>query len=381
MFVPLSAVGMSLSRYTAILYFLTIIPEIKLFVRTDRIGNILLLAWAFFGLLTMMSVLNINEVSKEFFNLPMFQNILLFWILINHARKDYLILEKGMLFFAFGCIGMAILYIMGIGVEFSEGRLSMFKENENALGLSMILGILILLLSVIQDKLQIGKIRYLFLVPIPLMLNFVFATGSRLAFISFVLCVVAGIVLFKTPKKSGKLIAISIGIAGLVILGILLMQQEVMRDRLLKSAQEGDLAKRDDIWRSLLPLIKENPVFGVGDTGYSLFSAITFGGEKSPHNVLIEVICITGFAGLLIYFSFLYTICMRGYEIYRKNGLLLPVLLSIPLLGAIFSGQILTRKIGWVILAYIVGSAAIKTKSMKITRNKQLVENENIMCD
>lgn len=360
MFVPLNIVDMSLSRITGILYFLTIIPDLKSFVRTDRIGNILLLTWAFFGLLTMMSLLNINEVSKDFFNMPIFQNILLFWFMVNHARKDYLILEKGMLFFAFGAIAIAIFYIAGIGVEYEEGRLRMFGENQNTLGVKMCIGVIILLLSVVQDKIQIGKIRYLFLVFIPLMVIFLFETGSRLAFISFVLCIVAGIVLLKTKKSSGKLVVLSIGIVGLIILGISVIQTPVLRDRLLESLYKGDLSNRDVIWRNLLPLIKENPVFGVGDTGYNLYTIMTFGQVKSPHNVILEVICLTGFVGLFIYFAFLFKIFLKGYQIYKKCGLLLPILLVIPILGALFSGHTLTLKIIWIILAYVVGSSAVR---------------------
>src|SRR5674536_9643 len=83
-----------------------------------------------------------NDVSKEFFNISIFQNILLFWFLVNHARKDYLILEKGMLFFAIGTIVFAIMYLVGYGVEYEEGRLTMFKENQNTLGINMCIGII-----------------------------------------------------------------------------------------------------------------------------------------------------------------------------------------------------------------------------------------------
>ena len=365
MFVPFNSVDISLSRITGILYFLTIIPEIKLFIRTDRIDNILLLTWAFFGLLTIVSLLHINEKSKEFFNMTIFQNILLFWFMVNHARKDYLILEKGMVFFAFGAITMSIFYLTGIGVEYVENRLSMFNENINVLAQNMVLGILILFLSVVQDKLQIGRIRFLFFAAMPLMLNFIMATGSRMAFISFILCVLAGILLLKTKKSSGKLVVIFIGIVILIILGIWLMQHDVMRDRLFKSVQEGDLASRDVIWSKLIPLIKENPVFGLGDTGYNFFTLITFGVGKSPHNVVIEVICLTGFVGFFIYFSFLYIVFLKGYNTYKTSGLLLPFLLTIPVLGAIISGHLLATKIGWVLLAYMVGSSAIRCNVVK----------------
>jgi O-antigen ligase len=365
MFVPFNSIGISLSRFTGILYFLTIIPDIKFFIKTDRIGNILILSWLFFGLLTLMSLLNINEVSKDFFDFSVFQNILLFWFLVNHARKDYLILEKGMLFFALGSIVLSIMYILGYGVVYYAGRLSMFDQNINTLGVNMCIGIIILLLSVLQNKAQIGRIRYYFLAFLPVMINFIFATGSRKAFISLILCLFTGVILIRTIKKSNKLIALSVGIICLIILGTLLMQSDVMRERLLQTAREGEIGGREEIWRSLLPIIKENPLFGVGQTGYNFLSIIIFGWVESPHNVILEVICLTGFAGLLIYVSYLILVFIRGYEVYRRSGLLLPLLLIIPVSGLILGGQILLTKIGWIIFAYMVGSTAIKSNVRK----------------
>lgn len=365
MFEPFSSFTYSVSRFTGILYFVTLIPEIKFFVKTDRISNILLTLWLFFGLLTLMSLLNINDISKEYFNISIFQNILLFWFLVNHARKDYLILEKGMLFFAIGTIVFAIMYLVGYGVEYEEGRLTMFKENQNTLGINMCIGIIVLLLLVVQNKVQLGRLRYFFLAFLPIMLIFLFATGSRKAFLSLVACYVTGLILLKTEKPSRKLIALIIGLVGLIAIGILLFQSEVLRDRLLETAQTGDMSERDVIWGKVMPTIKEHPIFGVGNTGYDLYSVITFRGTMmSPHNVILEVLSLTGIVGLLIYASFLYQVFLRGYQTYKSNGLLLPILLAFPMFSLIVSGQILTNKIGWIIFAYAFGSYAVKTKSI-----------------
>lgn len=365
MFEPFSSFTYSVSRFTGILYFVTLIPEIKFFVKTDRISNILLTLWLFFGLLTLMSLLNINDISKEYFNISIFQNILLFWFLVNHARKDYLILEKGMLFFAIGTIVFAIMYLVGYGVEYEEGRLTMFKENQNTLGINMCIGIIVLLLLVVQNKVQLGRLRYFFLAFLPIMVIFLFATGSRKAFLSLVACYVTGLILLKTEKPSRKLIALIIGLVGLIAIGILLFQSEVLRDRLLETAQTGDMSERDVIWGKVMPTIKEHPIFGVGNTGYDLYSVITFRGTiMSPHNVILEVLSLTGIVGLLIYASFLYQVFLRGYQTYKSNGLLLPILLAFPMFSLIVSGQILTNKIGWIIFAYAFGSYAVKTKSI-----------------
>jgi len=84
MFVPVTAINLSLSRFTAILYFVSILPEVKLFTRVDRIEKILVILWSFFFLLTFISIINVNEVSQQFFHMTIFQDIIMFGLLVNH---------------------------------------------------------------------------------------------------------------------------------------------------------------------------------------------------------------------------------------------------------------------------------------------------------
>jgi O-antigen ligase len=134
------------------------------------------------------------------------------------------------------------------------------------------------------------------------------------------------------------------------------MQSEVLKFRLLQSTQEGDLSGREIIWQTVLHLIKRSPILGVGNTGYAYFMQTNFGSVTSPHNVILEVLCLTGITGLFLYLIFLYRIFKISLNRYKMDGFLLPLMLIIPILGLLFSGQILAVKIGWVIFAYITGS-------------------------
>jgi len=182
----------------------------------------------------------------------------------------------------------------------------------------------------------------------------------------------AGAFLFQTKKSYKKIIVIAIGVILMAGLLFLLLEHQVLRERILQSAQEGNISGRERIWSKVLMLIRENPIFGVGFTGYSFFAQVTFGGFLSPHNVILEVICYTGIVGLIIYISFLYSVFNLGYKSYKNKKLLQPVLLPIPLIGLIFTGQILTTKIGWMTFAYIVGSTAIKAFPYKILQHKSI---------
>jgi len=350
----------SVSKLTGFIYLLTIIPNISNYSKTNIIKPFLLPIWFFFGLLTFVSIINVNNMHYDFFDLTIFQNIFLFWFLINHERKERLVLEKGMLSFALGSVALALLLFAGIGIEYEDGRVRIFGDNSNIIGLRMSISMAILILATAQNRLKLGKARFLLLLPIPIMLRLLAETGSRVAFISFALVFLTAVVLFKTKRILVKISVFSVGSIALIYSWIFMVKSETLVQRLLQSYNEGDLAGRDLIWQGLFPLIESNPILGVGKTGYDNFTKITFGSLSSPHNVILEVLCYTGIIGLIIYLYFLFRVFNKGYKNYKTEGLLLPLLLISPVFGMLFSGQILGIKIGWVIFAYIVGSSVFK---------------------
>lgn len=370
---PFGISDFSIAKLTAIIYFLSILPQLHLFVRTENLKSVLIPITIFLCFLTFRSWFNINELYYDFFDRTIFLNIVIFWFLVNHERKDYMILEKAMLSFAVGSMFLCLLFFIGIGVEYQSGRLSMFGDNQNGLGLHMAISLMIILTVLIQNRLKIGRIRYSFLIAIPFMLIFIGETGSRVSAIAFVLMSITGILLYKTKTNLTKSFVILGGFIFVILIGILLLQSDTMKERIIATSESGDLGERDRIWRTILPIIKENPLIGIGKTGYQLQSTEFFGFAYSPHNVILEILCYTGIIGLMIYLTFLFQVFIRGYQIYKLNGWLLPVLLIIPILGYIFSGQILDYKIGWVIFAYIISASAIKYHDQP----KEILSDEN----
>jgi len=365
----------SLAKLTAMIYFITVIPQLKQFIRIDNLKSILLPLWFFFGLLTIMGLINANEFYPEFFETPIFLNILLFWFIINHVRKDYFILEKAMLSFALGSVTLAILFIADIGVVYIDGRLSMFGSNANNIGLRISISSIILFVTVIQNRLNLGSYRYVILLLLPFMLRVIAETGSRLSTISFILAFVIGITLYKSKYLWSKILLITGGILFISFLTLWMLNSEILKERLLNTVNSKEVGGRDEIWIEIFPLLKENPVFGVGITGYRQFATYIYGETFSPHNVILEVLCYTGIIGLSFYLIFLYQIFKRSYLSYKNNGILLPLLLILPVIGLILGGQILDVKFGWIIFAYIICSSAVKIEVNPI----KMLKNENFM--
>jgi len=350
----------SVSKLTGIIYFLTVIPHYKQFFLTSYIKPIIVPIWIFFGWLTIISLSNINSVSSYFFDFSIFLNILLFWILINHERKVPGILARGLFSFALGSIALSLYYYFGFGVEYEYygGRLSLFGDNANIIGMRMSISVIILMFTIVQNPFYLNKIRFLLIAAIPLMLKLMAETGSRVAFISFVLMFSLGVLLIKTKKTWHKLIVLAFGGILFTVIIQYVTDSATLMYRLLSTYETGDLAGRDIIWQDIIPLIKENPIFGVGITGYADYTQQFFRATPSPHNVIIEVLSYTGILGLFTYLLFVFRSCIFGWKAYKYKRAILPLLLLIPVVGLLFSGQILVNKIGWGIFGYATASGA-----------------------
>lgn len=355
----------SLSKLTGIIYLLVMIPTIINFHTPREFGPILWPICLFFVLLTVISFFNLKTDNTDFIDFTILQNIILFWILINHEYVDNLILEKAMLSFAFGSIILAVLFILGIGIDYDafSSRTSIFGDNANNVGIRMSISLIIIPLSIIQNRINLGKIRFLFILGIPFLFNTMIYTGSRVSFIASLVAYLALIFLFKAKSKWGKPIVILVGILAILFVWQALLKSEVITQRLIQSVQDGDLSERDVIWKRIIPIWLDNPIFGVGKTGYEYLTSYTSGRIISPHNVVLEILCLTGIAGLALYFIFLYRIIRISYQTFKYNKFLLSGLLLIPVFGILLSAQLLPVKIGWVIFSYVVANAIYNKES------------------
>lgn len=353
----------SISRLTGLAYFLVLIPSIVRFKTSEAMKPIITTIWIFFGLLLIMNGIHTDSMAEYFFDFTYFQNIVLFWILINHEQSEPGVLEKGMFAFAMGSITLALLYYNGIGIEYSGGRVSIFGDNQNIIGLRMCISITILILAIIKNNFRMGRVRFLLLLPIPVMIGLMVETGSRHAVLAFVLVFIAALFLYKTERSLWKIVSFFIGIASVFLIYQYIMQNEVIRIRLFQSVYEGNLSNRDVIWKNMIPLIKSNPIFGVGQSGYATYCQVIYGVYTSPHNVILEILAFTGLTGLMIYFYFLFLIFRRSWRMYRKDGLILPLLLLFIAFSMIVISHILEVKIGWAIFAFAAGSSVLNTEA------------------
>lgn len=353
---PLNTGGFfSLSKFFGIIYFLVVLPSLnKFIVFPKKIRGILIIISLFYLLLLLMNILNLGNVSSDFLSFSILLNIILFVIIVNHERLVPGIIEKAFISYLIGAMLTTIAFYLGIGIEVgSDGRVSLFGDNQNIIGIRMVIASFLLTHYLLKYGRTLPKLFTLlclfsYIPIITLLLN----TGSRLAAISFMLGASFFFILFRSKSIAIKILVIFTFIAFSGIALEYIINSDVVGNRLIKTIEEGHLSGRDTIWKYILPLIEDNILFGVGQTGYIEFAHHIYGTYRSPHNVILEVMSYTGLIGLILYLLFIYKIFLFSTLYYFKHKELIPLIFIIPIAGLLFSGQILTFKLAWFILSY-----------------------------
>lgn len=361
--IVLGSVDTSFSFILSTFYLIscvTLLPSIKRVIYKYKKSIIPVVIFLFF--LSFANAFNTNPIDSHIFPMTLDSCFFLFIALLLNMKQNPRSIYAILYGFVLGAIILSVLFIMGIGVEVSpDMRMSMYGANENNLGIMMTIASSIIIYKLIlYDDLRLKALRFILFFPLISILTLLFATASRSAFIVLMLTLIL-IVTMQKKYKFGK----SLLILGMIITIVSSLQSlpdfDILYDRLMLTTSEGNTSGRTDIWKTLLPYAVEKPIFGVGETGYSVISRQVFytdniGGAGSPHNVLLEVFLYTGLVGFIPMIVFWSRLGIYSVKYYFKTKDLMPSLLYIPVVMQMMSGQILALKIVWVIYAFIVFS-------------------------
>ncbi len=360
----------SLGLILSAIYFLSMVSELpRIPIIAKTYGRYIFNVLWFAILLTCANFINMNYYGTPVLPATVFLCSFLLYVILLHARFDVNAVNYCLHGLAAGGILMAVFFVLGIGVEVEEdSRIMMFGENANALGIYMCLSSTIVFHDwILKDTLHLKWSRFLLLMGYLPMTILLFSTGSRVAFIAFVLSLCLCILfLFENVKKEFATLLFSVVIC-VVLYFIFVRSDFVLLERLIATAEEGNLSGREQILKDLWPYVTKHLFWGVGQTGYVDIARDAIGRVSSdggalygysPHNVLVELILYTGIWGLLLFVWFWYQVFRRSWFAFRVNSNILPVLMLIPVVGCILSGQILTAKWAYIIYAYIIVSGS-----------------------
>lgn len=293
---------------------------------------------------------------EQIFDTTLFLNIIMFWLLLNHYRRDPRLFDKGIIWFVISASLVGVLFMFGIGVsiELESGRYTIFNDNQNTVGIKMALGILFLINYTLNHstKKQVSK-PYLLTMIIPMLL-LMFYTASRTALLILVTGVIVFFLLRPSVSYFNRFLWLIIGIIVCILGFKLIGNQELLIDRITQTVEEGSISGRDIIWEMYINVIKEHPVLGVGFTGAQSIAQQMYGSHISPHNVFIEVALYSGILGFIPFLCFIFSIYKNIFKYFTVEKNLAPLMFSIGLLGMLLSSQALNVKLFWVIAAYAI---------------------------
>jgi len=340
---------LSIGRIGGYIYICTFL-YIKYRIQWDDIKKLSPFFIIFIGVILASSALHLTNNSLVLFDMSLLQNIVLFFLLISHERYDPGVLEKSFFAFSLGAMLSSILYLLNFGIEYEEGRVTIFGDNENAIGIRMAIACIYCIYIFISNK-RMFSIVSIIIILVPSMLFLMLGTGSRVAFISF--CLMYLLILladfFTHPLKKGWRFVLYLTLSFFMLVPSML-SNELLNNRLILSSK-GDLAGRENIWPAYLSVVEKSPLIGYGYSGFNEVSQYIFGGLVSPHNVVIEILLYGGYIALIAFISFILYLIFIGISCYQSQKKYIGLIFMISYLGLFFSGQVLHTKIMWIILA------------------------------
>jgi O-antigen ligase len=362
---PFETAGEGLLEPTTILGALLLLSTLMqpgLFLRWPPRGFWCFLVYLY--LFAMLSMLELSQYSgltaKNVFLLT--QLTALGWIALNVMRDGH-VAERALLIFGAGCVVLGFLQVTGVAsspvdTDAAIVRVTALGFHPNNLARILMLGLLA-------------------------MIGLTFGRGKSLLqpiFVTWPFIVLLGAALIQTGSRGG-LLALAAGLMTLIlrrgtvwtkllnavalmlVLGFIFLaalQSDVMRARFEQTIEEGDLARREQIFPAAWQMFQEKPIFGWGPitSTYELGMRLGHIDEetKNPHNLILYGLVSTGLLGALpLFVGIAYAVFGAWKTRHGPQGIL-PLAMSVAVLVANLSGVWLFNKLHWLVMAYALAS-------------------------
>lgn len=327
---------------------------------TPTTRNAALALLAFLVIATVSSTLQLDGASSRVLDGSTLSCFGVFVALLCHQHCEPKLIERGLLAFVAGAILCALLSYFGVGVSTdSDGRRTLFGDNQNVVGFRMAIAIAILVnLALTARTSWLVSVGAISITSFPLVL--IGQTGSRSAFIALALAFfVSYLNAIRSVRRFLILSAISAILAGVTIRYLLFDKSSPLFARLTRSLTDGDVAGRDYVWSSYLSQLERGSSYllGFGYSGFENISFALFGRFVSPHNVILEVLLISGAVGLLFFVVFHVNAFGNAARLAIHGRYALPFGLLMIYLVALLTNQTLNVKLFWVVLAFAFARA------------------------
>lgn len=250
-----------------------------------------------------------------------------------------------------------------------SGRESAFGIDPNLYSKMLIVGVVV--------AIGIGHVRRekgLVVLPLVLPLLWALALSSMIAVAdsasrSMTLALVVGLATFVLRKGS-----FWVRLRNLMLLAVvacvafwILSHSDVLKQRWIETIETGATSSRGKIAMGAIEMIKDRPFIGFGPSANSELSKRLFQGwTVASHNMVLEVLIVTGLVGFLPYLGAYVTI---GWSAWRaRSGVenVLPLAIFMTFFAADMGTGGFPEKLHWTFYAYLLGAGQLALSGTRL---------------
>jgi O-antigen ligase len=276
-----------------------------------------------------------------------------------NLMKDEKVATRMAVTLVVACAVRASLPFLGLGrttdaVWTGGERVSALGQNANSAAMILAAGLVTLIgLTFLQQRRRTtGLLLAGFLAPL---LGFaILETGSRGGFAALL----AGVLVFALAASSWRqrLRNGSIAALALCLLIFAALHLPMMRNRLVDSALNRNMAGREQLYPALWTMFLEKPVLGWGPVTNSHQLALRVGererSSRASHNLVLELLTASGLIGTIPFLVGAWLSFRGAWRGRRGSQGVLPLALLCTLFVANMSGDWIASKLLWLALAY-----------------------------
>lgn len=326
--------------------------------------------WWFAGFLAVFAVAALASTpidpiasAQEFVFLV--QAILVMWAGSN-LLQDRRVARWVLGAFVVACVVRAALPLAGVGrtgdVVWTGGeRLTAFGQNANSSAKILGTGVLFALAGPFLTEGRARRWRWLVWPMLALLVIAIMDTGSRggLLTLSVGLLTMAAV----HGRTLGARVRTLLGTAAaLGVLAFAATHTEVMENRLQDAAQTGKMAGREQLFPALWQMFLERPILGWGPVNnhyeVALRARDMIKVSRDAHNLELELLSAEGVVGTIPYVVGLALCVAAAWRARRGPDGGLPIALMFAWLAANQTGNHISAKPFWFVLAYVVAAGA-----------------------
>lgn len=271
-----------------------------------RVPGVFLIVFAIYVLWSMTTFFWTIDPEQSMVGIKTLVQLLVFaWLIWEFAvqEREQTALLAAYVFGAYVSIA-SILYYFSLGIQSSWFRYSAHGFDPNEIGLILALGVPIAWrLALTEKRWWLAPVYYLY---VPLAFLAITLTASRTA---FVVVLVAALYVLWTLSRAhwvSRLASLIIVLAAIGSLLFLVPEYSLERlSSLTSSVMGGRLNIREYIWARGLSVFSEDPLLGIGITGFRTGVEQFKTGGFAPHNLFLSVLVEQGLIGLMLFLAVL----------------------------------------------------------------------------